>query len=150
MQQNTKLMKNVFKIFLIFLVGCVGYGMMEIAFRGYTHWSMVLTGGACLVSLYYINLAIKNTPITIKAAIGALIITLYEFSVGLIVNKWYGLNVWDYSALKGNYLGLICPYFTFLWFFLCFFLAAAWFFFYNITTGRIKKNEEILYASEEL
>ncbi|MDD2217678.1 MAG: hypothetical protein PHX63_04525 [Eubacteriales bacterium] len=134
----------------IFLVGCVSYGMIEILFRGFTHWSMVLTGGACLVSLYYINLSIKNAPITIKAIIGALVITFYEFAVGLIVNKWYGFNVWDYSTMKGNCMGLICPLFTMLWFYLCFILATAWFLFYNITNSRIKKNEEMLYASEEL
>lgn len=143
-------MKKNLNVILIFLVGCIGYGIIEILFRGFTHWSMVLTGGACLVSLYYINLSIKNAPIILKAAIGALVITLYEFSVGLIVNKWYGLNVWDYSTIKGNCMGLICPLFTFLWFYLSFILAAAWLLFYNIRNGRIKENEEMSYASEEL
>ena len=53
-------MKKNLKVMFIFLVGCVSYGMIEILFRGFTHWSMVLTGGACLVSLYYISGACNN------------------------------------------------------------------------------------------
>lgn len=141
-------MKKVLKIILIFLIGSVGYAAMEIAFRGFTHWSMVLTGGACLLSLYYINLSVKDMPITLKALIGAIVITAYELSVGLIVNKWLGMNVWDYSALHGNYIGLICPLFTFLWFFLCFFLASVWFFFYNRNKKKNVESAEMLYAEE--
>ncbi len=141
-------MKKVLKISLIFLVGAAGYALMEIAFRGYTHWSMVLTGGACLLSLYYINLSVKDMPITLKAIIGAIVITIYELSVGLIVNKWFGMNVWDYSDMHGNYNGLICPLFSLLWFLLCFFLASVWFFFYNRRNKSNGGSEEMLYAEE--
>ena len=55
----------------------------------------------------------------LKAACGALVITLYEFAVGLIVNLWYHWNIWDYSQMPGNVLGQICPLFTLIWFFLC-------------------------------
>ena len=101
----------------------MGYGALELLFRGYTHWTMMLTGGACLLTLYYLERPFHETPILIKAAGGALIITLYEFSVGLIVNLWYGWNVWNYSLLPGNILGQICPLFTLLWFLLCLTLA---------------------------
>ena len=87
---------------IIFLIGSLGYGALELLFRGYTHWTMMLTGGACLLTLYYLERPFHETPILIKAAGGALIITLYEFSVGLIVNLWYGWNVWNYSLLPGN------------------------------------------------
>lgn len=141
-------MKKVLKIILIFLIGSIGYGAIEIAFRGFTHWSMVLTGGACLLSLYYINLSIKDAPIALKALIGAVIITVYELSVGTMVNKWFGLNVWDYSALQGNYKGLICPLFSFIWFFLCFFLASLWVFFYNKYGKKNGQAEDELYAEQ--
>ncbi len=108
---------------IIFLIGSLGYGALELLFRGYTHWTMMLTGGACLLTLYYLERPFHETPILIKAAGGALIITLYEFSVGLIVNLWYGWNVWNYSLLPGNILGQICPLFTLLWFLLCLTLA---------------------------
>lgn len=103
----------------IFAFGAVGYGVVEVLFRGYTHWTMMLTGGACFLTLYYLNQAFEKTPILMKAMIGAIIITIYEFSVGLIVNLWYGWRVWDYSHMPFNFYGQICPLFTVLWFFLC-------------------------------
>ena len=30
---------------IVFLIGGISYGIMEILFRGYTHWSMLVTGG---------------------------------------------------------------------------------------------------------
>lgn len=108
---------------LIFLTGALGYGSLEILFRGYTHWTMMLTGGACLLTLSILNREYKQTPLLLKAAGGAIIITIYEFAVGLIVNLWYGWHVWDYSLLPGNILGQICPLFTMLWFFLSLGLA---------------------------
>lgn len=103
----------------IFAVGALGYGALEVLFRGFTHWTMMLTGGACLLTLYYLNRQFHKAPLLLKATGGALIITLYEFAVGLIVNLWYHWNIWDYSAMPGNVLGQICPLFTLLWFFLC-------------------------------
>lgn len=103
----------------IFTIGALGYGLIETLFRGYTHWTMMLTGGACLLTLSYFNRQCKNMSVFLKAAGGAFIITVYEFAVGVIVNLWYGWNVWDYSMHTGNLLGQICPLFTFLWFLLC-------------------------------
>lgn len=108
---------------IIFLVGSLGYGMLELLFRGYTHWTMMLTGGACLLTLYHLERPFREAPLLLKSAGGALVITIYEFCVGLIVNLWYGWNVWDYSLLPGNILGQICPLFTLLWFVLCLALA---------------------------
>lgn len=103
----------------IFTIGALGYGLIEILFRGYTHWTMMLTGGACLLTLYYFNEQFNKAPVLLKALGGAIIITIFEFFVGLIVNIWYKWDVWDYSLLPGNILGQICPLFTLIWFFLC-------------------------------
>lgn len=107
----------------IFAIGALGYGGLEILFRGYTHWTMMLTGGACLLTLHYFNQQFPHASIWLKAAGGAVIITVYEFAVGMVVNLWYGWKVWDYSLLPGNILGQVCPIFTGLWFFLCLGLA---------------------------
>ena len=37
---------------LVFVLGGSAYGLMEILFRGHTHWTMVITGGACILTLY--------------------------------------------------------------------------------------------------
>lgn len=110
---------------IIFFIGATGYSTIEYIFRGYTHWSMALTGGACLLAFYYYVKANKEASIFTKAAVGAVIITIYEFCVGLLVNIGYGWHVWDYSAQPGNILGQICPLFTFAWFAICLALLVA-------------------------
>ena len=111
---------------IIFLTGAAGYSIIEYIFRGYTHWSMALTGGACMLAFYYYVRADRERSIFIKAAVGACIITVYEFCVGLLVNIKFGWHVWDYSSQPGNLLGQICPLFTFVWFVLCLSLLVVW------------------------
>ena len=59
-------------------------------------------------------------PLAVSALAGAVIITVYELAVGLLVNVKFGWHVWDYSAQPGNVLGQICPTFTAIWFVVCF------------------------------
>lgn len=111
------IINNISMGILIFFTGAAGYSITEYLFRGYTHWSMALTGGACLLTFYYYAKEYKKTPTLVKAVVGACIITVFEFFVGLIVNLWYGWDVWDYSGKPGNVLGQICPSYTLIWFF---------------------------------
>ena len=103
----------------VFILGAGAYGTMELIFRGYTHWSMLLTGGACVLTIYYIQGWLFGLPVVLAALAGAFIITAYEFFVGVLVNLQFGWHVWDYSALPGNILGQICPAFTAVWFCVC-------------------------------
>lgn len=105
---------------IIFLTGAAGYWTIENLFRGYSHWSMALTGGACLLVFSYYIKAMPHTHILHKAFAGTIIITVFEFFVGLVVNIWYGWQVWDYTNEPGNILGIICPRFTAAWFALSF------------------------------
>ena len=82
---------------------------------GYTHWSMVLTGGAIVTTFYVLLPYLMQMHVFTAALVGALIVTAYEFAVGSVVNLWLGWEVWDYSALPGNLLGQICPQFTGYW-----------------------------------
>lgn len=109
----------------VFLLGAGAYGTMEVLFRGYTHWTMLITGGACVLTMYYMQDWILNLPVVLGALAGALIITFYEFFVGVLVNLKLGWQVWDYSALPGNVLGQICPAFTAIWFCVCFLFFGA-------------------------
>lgn len=84
-------MKKTEQYFLMFLTGGVLYGAIEVAFRGFTHWSMVITGGSALLSIYLINEIFPEVSIFIKAFAGSLIITTLELTVGLIVNKIFFL-----------------------------------------------------------
>lgn len=100
----------------VFMVGAAGYSTLEILFRGYSHWTMAITGGICFLLLYAINKRNEKAPFWLVGLKGALTITLVEFIVGCIVNLWLGWNVWDYTAYPLNVLGQVCISFTALWF----------------------------------
>ena len=105
--------------FIVFSIGAAAYGLIEILFRGHTHWTMVLTGGACVLTLYYLSGWLLSMPLILSALAGAMIITCYEFFVGVMVNLKFNWHVWDYSSQPGNVLGQICPALTALWFIMC-------------------------------
>ena len=113
-------MKKTLNFLLIFGLGASCYCLLETLWRGYTHWTMGLTGGACLTTLYQLAKRTKDWSLAAKAAVGSGIITAYEFTVGCLVNLKLGWNVWDYSGLPLNLAGQICLLFSFLWFLLCF------------------------------
>ncbi|MBQ8349720.1 MAG: hypothetical protein IJY19_08785 [Ruminococcus sp.] len=101
-----------------FLMGYFIYSLIEIINRGYTHWTMALTGGFVLAILYAVNS--RRTMTLIKSCfIGAVIITSIEFTVGVFDNIIMRWNVWDYSDMPFNILGQICPHFSLYWFLLC-------------------------------
>lgn len=104
---------------IVFVLGGLFYGLTELLYRGYTHWSMVLTGGAIVTTFYVLLPYLMQMHVFTAALVGALIVTAYEFAVGSVVNLWLGWEVWDYSALPGNLLGQICPQFTGYWFMIC-------------------------------
>ncbi|HIR53533.1 MAG TPA: hypothetical protein IAB39_09095 [Candidatus Onthovicinus excrementipullorum] len=103
---------------LVFGVGAIGYSSIEILWRGRTHWTMALTGGACLDGLYAMTKREKG-PMWQFCLRGSCMITAAEFAVGLIVNRRLKWNVWDYSRVPLNIMGQICPVYSFLWFLLC-------------------------------
>lgn len=99
--------------------GAVIYSLLEIAFRGFTHWTMTLTGGACMALIYLVERKLDGKSLWLRCLTGAGIITALEFIVGYIVNRKLGWNVWDYSDQRFNLLGQICPVFSALWFLIC-------------------------------
>lgn len=107
------------KIFITFLLGGVGYGFIEVLWRGRTHPSMIVTGGACLIVIRLITNALKNRTVIFRCLTGTLAVTAVEFSVGCVVNLWLRLSVWDYSEMNYNFLGQVCPLYSALWFCIC-------------------------------
>jgi len=101
-----------------FLMGFFLYSLVEIAGRGYTHWTMAVTGGLILALLYGMNRSGTLSMIRCCFA-GSLLITGVEFCVGIFDNLIMHWNVWDYSDLPFNLMGQICLPFSFAWFFLC-------------------------------
>ena len=104
---------------VICLIGSVGYSLLEILWRGFTHWTMAATGGLCLTLLYWLDQKHSREGLFLRCLKGATLITAVEFLVGCLVNRLLKWQVWDYSNSFGNLLGQVCPLYSLLWFFLC-------------------------------
>lgn len=101
---------------LRWLAGGLLYGLLEVIFRGHTHWTMILLTAVLCIPLDIANEHIPwEIPLWLQAVLGGLVITAGELIAGLLLNVWLGLGVWDYSNLWGNLWGQICPQFTLLW-----------------------------------
>ncbi len=108
-----------------FLLGYFMYALIEILARGYTHWTMALTGGAVLTMLYLLfGEAPDWLPVWAQYLLGALVVTSAELLVGMIVNVRLGWNVWDYSDLPLHFRGQISLRYSVFWAFLC--IPARW------------------------
>lgn len=107
------------RLLVLFSVGGAIYIIMELLWRGYSHWSMFIVGGLCFVLIGLINEYYNyDMPLVKQMIIGACIVTAVEFISGCIVNLWLDWNVWDYSDMPFNILGQICLPYTALWFLL--------------------------------
>ena len=106
---------GVGKYILLFGLGAFIYGAIEVIVRGYTQWTMALTGGAVMALFMLINRS-RDVNILLRCLLGALVITSLEFAVGAVVNLGLGWDVWDYSEKPFNIMGQICPLFTLGWF----------------------------------
>ena len=100
-----------------FCLGGSAYGAIELAWRGHTHWTMVLTGGVCYVFMYLIASWEEIGPWR-RYILCAAVITSVEFVVGSVVNVYLGWAVWDYSHQPLNLYGQICARYAVYWFFL--------------------------------
>ncbi|MBQ8540082.1 MAG: hypothetical protein IJ435_01265 [Clostridia bacterium] len=103
----------------LFFSGGVLYCLLEVLWRGYTHWSMFLLGGFCFSLLCFIFSRLDSYPLLLKAIIGGGIITVAEFITGCIVNIALKWNVWDYSGSPYNLFGQVCLPYSILWVLLC-------------------------------
>lgn len=89
----------------VYLFGGIMYGLMEVIWRGHTHWTMTLTGGTALLILYIINIKMSNCNILLKCLIGASAITLLEFTVGVIINTCYDESISQQAKTKRAFWG---------------------------------------------
>lgn len=109
-------MKHYLKYLFLLVTGGLIYNIIEVLFRGWSHWTMFILGGICFIALGLINEVILWEMVLWKQMfIGACIITAMEFVTGCVVNLWMGWEIWGYSNMPGNILGQICPQFFLLW-----------------------------------
>ena len=111
-----KPIKNLLKYVFLWLIGGGIYYGVEIAYRGYSHYTMFILGGVCFVLIGLINEILSwDTYIELQILIGVICVLILEFLVGCVVNLWLGMGVWDYSNVPFNVLGQICLPFALLW-----------------------------------
>ena len=101
------------------LFGGVAYGLIEVIWRGYTHPSMVITGGLCFSMICAINGKFAKRSLFLRSAACTIGVTATEFCVGILVNRVFRMEVWDYSDKWMNLFGQICPLYSAFWFGLC-------------------------------
>ncbi|MCM1225155.1 MAG: putative ABC transporter permease [Lachnospiraceae bacterium] len=112
-------MCKVVKPLILFAIGGLLYTLIELLWRGRTHWTMFIVGGICFVLIGLINDEFGwDMPLVKQMAISALLITMFELYVGIALNKGYKLNIWDYSNMPFNLWGQICLPYSILWFLL--------------------------------
>lgn len=97
-----------------FVAGCV-YLLIELAWRGHTHWTMLPLAAVIFVCAGLLDEVEDPPSVWVQVVIGTAIATALELAAGLVLNVWLGLGVWDYSNLPGNLWGQICPQFTAAW-----------------------------------
>ena len=112
-----KLYNKTLKYILLFFIGGYSYCGVELLFRGFSHISMLVAGGICFILIGLLKEVFSyKISIISQMVMSSFIITAVEFTIGLIVNVWLNLNVWDYSKLPYNLMGQICLLYTNIWF----------------------------------
>lgn len=109
---------KIWKNAVIFYIGGIFYCATELLWRGWTHGSMFLLGAVCFSVVTGLDRHFSLSLLG-QMAIGAVIVTFFEFWTGILVNQILNLHVWDYSHVPLNFMGQICLPFTLLWFPLC-------------------------------
>ncbi|MBQ7106352.1 MAG: hypothetical protein IJN93_02410 [Clostridia bacterium] len=103
------------KYAVFFIIGGLGYAIIELLWRGRTHWSMMLAGGICFILFSVIAEKLRGQRLLYKAILCALAVTAVEFIFGIVFNIILRMQVWDYSGVPFNFLGQICLLYTVIW-----------------------------------
>ncbi|MGN1014905.1 MAG: hypothetical protein ACI4PM_06060 [Butyricicoccus sp.] len=109
-------MKKLEKTATLVTLGCWGYPLLEIAWRGWSHWSMALAGGVCFGLLGTVSEHMQQKNTLLRCAAGSAVITAVELVFGCVFNLGLHMNVWDYSAEPWNLAGQICVRYSTFWF----------------------------------
>ena len=104
-------MKKLSEYLLLWTLGGCLYYFFEIFFRGFSHWSMFVLGGICMVFFTVQGQMVHwEDPLWMQILRCIIFVTAMEFMTGIIVNKWLHLAVWDYSNVWSD-LSAVYGYF---------------------------------------
>lgn len=106
-------MRKIMEYSGVFAAGGIIYVLIELLFRGYSHWTMFIVGGFAVVCLYLISA--MGERMWKKWIMDTAAILAIEFVSGIIINIILGWRVWDYSTHPYNLYGQICLPFALCW-----------------------------------
>ncbi len=89
--------------------------MIEILWRGHSHWSMFLVGGTCFHLIGTIGTRLRRHGAFVIGAACSAAVTVIEYISGCLFNRRLKLNVWDYSKMPANLHGQVCLLYSVLW-----------------------------------
>ncbi|MFA6795960.1 MAG: hypothetical protein WCR63_00055 [Bacilli bacterium] len=124
-------MKTFLSLAYLFIFGgVIGY-VIELFFRrffsakkwlnpGFLHGPFLPIYGFGLTVLYLlasINFQFESPAVNyiLTLALMGICMTLIEYIAGIIFIKGMNIKLWDYSNVKGNIKGIICPLFSLIW-----------------------------------
>lgn len=109
-------MRRLVKPSVLFAIGGLLYILVELLWRGRTHWTMFIAGGLCFLYIGRINeIFTFEMSIIYQMFISSWLVTFIELIVGMIINSNYA--IWDYRNMPLNVMGQACLPYTILWFF---------------------------------
>ena len=112
-------MRKLCKAAILASIGGAVYVCLELLFRGRSHWTMAVLGGVLFLIIGSFNEILPwEMPLLLQAVLGAMVVTMAELAAGILLNRWLGLGIWDYSNMPFNLWGQICLPFSVLWVFL--------------------------------
>lgn len=91
------------------------YIIIEILYRGYSHWSMAIAGGVSFLLLHGLFSKFSGMHMILKLVACLIIISSVEFLAGYIVNMRFRWNIWDYSNHRYNLYGQVCLRYSLTW-----------------------------------
>ncbi|MBR5539867.1 MAG: hypothetical protein IKU56_00615 [Clostridia bacterium] len=103
------------KFIRLFCIGGAAYNLIEILWRGHSHWSMFLVGGTCFHLIGKIGTRLQNHSVLLIGAACSATVTAVEYVSGCLFNLRLKLNVWDYSNMPANLKGQVCLLYSTLW-----------------------------------
>lgn len=94
--------RKLIPLLIIFITSGLTYVMLEILWRGYSHWTMFVCAGVCGLVMAGINdnLLSFDTDFRIQVVVSALLCTAAELIFGLIFNSDF--TIWDYRNMVGT------------------------------------------------
>ena len=98
-----KTIKVLLKYLFLLCVGGSIYYLVEVLYRGYSHYTMFFVGGICFILIGLLNEGMSwDLCIEKQVGLGLAAVLIVEFISGCILNLWLGLHIWDYSKLPFN------------------------------------------------